>query len=200
MNIFCLFLFVYMNDTDYEKMFRESRENMYQDTFIENFISRKKTRMTGIIKGILTIMTILTGIGMIFSLSIYLMIPFLMFLGFGYYYSMHTVLDFDYSFTNGIFEIDRVCFKRKRKTLFSIDLKEELIVIAPSKTEPVQPYIGKKMPTYDCTSHGEGVRYYTLIAKLKSHNGQEIKALFEPDDIMMSAIEQIAPSKVYKEI
>lgn len=172
---------------------------MYQDTFVENFISRKTSSMTRIMTGVLIGMTVLTGLGMLFSLSIYLLIPFLMFLGFSYYYSLQTVLDFDYSFTNGTFEIARIRFKRKRKVLLSINVREELVVVAPSRTEPVMPYLGKKMTTYDCTSHEEGVRYYTMIARLKSHDGQEVKVLFEPDDAMLTAMERIVPREIHRE-
>ena len=102
--------------------------------------------------------------------------------------------DFDYIYTNGVFEIDRIRGQSKRKNLFSIDI-ENLVVMAPSRTEPVQPYIGKRMTTYDCTSHEEGVPYYTMIIKHPALD-REIKVLFEPNEELLRELKRKGGTKV----
>ena len=71
-----------------------------------------------------------------------------------------------------------------------------MVVVAPSKTEPVQPYIGRNMTTYDCLSHEEGVPYYTMIVR-DPETGREIKVLFEPGMKLLNAMHQISPDKVH---
>ena len=104
--------------------------------------------------------------------------------------------EYEISFTNGTLDIDVIYGKSKRKALVSVDT-EDIVVMAKSKTEPVQPYIGSKMKTYDCISHEEGVTYYCMIYRNRDE-GTEEKVLFEPGDAILDELWRRAPQKIHK--
>lgn len=112
-----------------------------------------------------------------------------------YFVTQNTKIDFDYTYTNGILEITKIKRKTKRQELISCEMKD-LVVVARSKTEPVQPYIGRNMKTYDCLSHDPSVTYYTMIIR-DPDMGNEIKVLFEPGEDLLEAMQRISPDKVH---
>ena len=61
-------------------------------------------------------------------------------------------IEYDYTYTNGTFEVDKIIGGAKRKNLLAINT-DQIVVLAPAKTEPVMPYVGRRMKAVDCTSH-----------------------------------------------
>jgi hypothetical protein len=53
------------------------------------------------------------------------------------------------------------------------------------------------MKTWDCTSH-TGMPYYCMI--MKDDYGKEYKALFEPDETLLSLLVQLNPEKVHRNV
>ena len=118
------------------------------------------------------------------------------FAGLAFWTNQYSEREYEVSYTNGTLDIDVIYSKSKRKSVVSVE-SEDIVVMAKSKTEPVQPYIGAKMKTYDCISHMEGVTYYCLIYRNKDTKEEE-KVLFEPGDEILDELWRHAPQKIHK--
>lgn len=168
---------------------------MYQDVYIEKSIRRQTS---AVIKGLNLLWVIATAVvafEFVFVDYVWFSIPLVVMILITYFVSQNAKLEFDYVYTNGILEITKIKRRRKRKDLLECEMKD-VVVIAKSKTEPLQPYTGRSMTTFDCTSHLPEVTLYTMIVR-HPKTGTETKVLFEPGDEMLEAMKRISPEKVY---
>ena len=167
---------------------------IYHDISIEQTVSRKEHRVN-------TLYTILCGIliaWMFFlevatlnlAYSVFIVILILMI----FVLQRTKKVEFDYTYTNGAFEVDRIIGGARRKNLLSVNT-EQLVVLAPAKSEPVQPYVGRRMKTLDCTSHME-VPYYTMIVK-NPQTDEEWKVLLELNEEFLNEFKRKQGSKVH---
>lgn len=168
---------------------------MYQDIYIEESVHRQVPAVTKGLNILLVIATVAVAFQFVFVNYAWFGIPLIVMIVVTYFVSQNAKLDFDYVYTNGVLEITRIRRKRRRKDLLECEMKD-VVVIARSKTEPVQPYIGRHMTTYDCTSHNPDVVYYTMIVR-NANNGAETKVLFEPGQELLEAMKRMSPDKVY---
>ena len=168
---------------------------MYQDVYVEKSIKRKAPGVTKIYNVILIAITALAAFNFVVVDYKAYGIPLIAMLIITYFVTQNTKIDYDYVYTNGSIQITRIKRRNKRQDLIDCEMKD-VVVVAPSKTEPVQPYIGRNMTTYDCLSHEEGVPYYTMIVR-DPGTGREIKVLFEPGMELLNAMHQISPDKVH---
>lgn len=168
---------------------------MYQDVYIEKSIRRQTPAVTKGLNLLLIIVTVIVAFEFVFVNYAWFGIPLVVMIVITYFVSQNAKLEFDYVYTNGILEITKIRRRRKRKDLLECEMKD-VIVIAKSKTKPVQPYIGRNMKTFDCTSHLPEVNYYTMIVR-QPKTGVETKILFEPGDEMLEAMKRISPEKIY---
>ena len=159
---------------------------IYQDVYIEKSVHRKAPAVTKIYNVLMIMITIFMALNFVFVDYRVFGIPLIV---------MIIACYFDYTYTNGILEITKIKRKTKRQELISCEMKD-LVVVARSKTEPVQPYIGRNMKTYDCLSHDPAVTYYTMIIR-DPDMGNEIKVLFEPGEDLLEAMQRISPDKVH---
>ena len=167
-----------------------------QDLHVENFVSRKPNGFSKVLKVVMIALAVITFIlGLIVP---YLLVMTLLFAGLAWYYQMNAQIDFDYSYTNGVIEIAKVLNKSRRKQMLSIEMKD-VVVVAVSKSDPVRAYVGRRMKTYDCTGHEDGVKYYCMIFKNPAHNNQEEKLLFQPDEEFLDAMRTVAPRSIHKD-
>lgn len=170
---------------------------MFESTFIEQNVVRQMSGGDKLLRGLSMGFTILNGVLYAFTASFIFLVPFVLFIILTYFVYQNSKQDFDYILTGSILDLDKIKNKSKRKAVASIDLGKDLIVLAPSRTEPVKEYIGKKMPTLDLTSHEEGRNYYTMIAQ-NSTTGRLTKILFEPNQEMLTMIYRMQPRKVHE--
>ena len=168
---------------------------MYQDEYIEQSVHRYVPSVTKVLNILLMVATIIVAFQFVFVNYALFGIPLVAMIIITYIVSQNAKIDFDYTYTNGLIEITRILRKNKRKDLVVCEMKD-VVVVAKSKTDPVKPYIGRRMKTFDCTSHEEGVSYYTMIVR-NDKTGAETKVLFEPGEEMLSVMHRISPDKVY---
>ena len=168
---------------------------MYQDIYVEKSIKRNTPSITKFLNLILIVLTVF--VAFLFLVVNYAMfgIPLIAMIIVTYFVSQNAKVEFDYIYTNGTLEITKIVRRRKRKDLIECEMKD-VIVVAPSRSGPVQAYIGRAMKTYDCLSHEEGVSYYTTIVK-DNKSGSEVKVLFEPGEEMLEAMHRISPEKIH---
>ncbi|MCR5546414.1 MAG: DUF6106 family protein [Lachnospiraceae bacterium] len=167
---------------------------IYHDVYIEQAVSQKLRKMNNTLSllclGFIfwTLFLELITLNLAFSILIVVFIVLIVYL------QRNKQTDFDYIYTNGVFEIDKITGGTHRKNLFSIDI-EHLVVLAPSKTEPVMPYVGKRMKTLDCTSHYDEP-YYTMIIHNPAKD-EDWKVLFEPKDELLEEFKRKQGTKVH---
>lgn len=168
---------------------------MYQDVYIEDSVHRVVPGTTKILNVVLVVITVMVAFQFVFINYAVFGLPLVVMVITTYFVRQNTKIDFDYAYTNGLLEITKVYRMRKRKEIVACEMNE-IVVLAKSRTKPVQPYIGKSMKTFDCTSHREGVVYYTMIVS-DQKAGSEMKILFEPNEEMLQALHRAAPDKVH---
>lgn len=168
---------------------------IYQDVYIEKSVHRKAPAITKIYNVIMIGITLFVAFNFVFVDYKVFGIPLIAMIVASYFVIQNTKVDFDYTYTNGELEITKIKRKTKRQELISCEMKD-IVVVAPSKTEPVQPYIGRHMQTYDCLSHDPQVSYYTMIIR-DPERGNEIKILFEPGEDLLEAMRRISPDKIH---
>lgn len=170
---------------------------MYQqDVYIEKSIRRNVPSITKFFNVILFILTIFVAFLFVFVNYATFGIPLIAMVIVTYFVSQNAKVEYDYTYTNGTLEITKIVRQRRRKELIECEMKD-IIVVAPSRSDPVQAYIGRAMKTYDCLSHEEGVPYYTMIV-IDKKSGSEVKILFEPGGEMLEAMSRISPEKIHK--
>jgi translation initiation factor IF-1 len=168
---------------------------MLQDVFIEQTVKRREIatlKPLYYISLVMTIINFLIGIALLFPLFF---VSGGMFLFMTVWINSLLNLEFDYNYTNGELDIARIRGGAKRKELVSIS-QGDIVVMAPSHTEPVKQYLGRKMPTFDCTSHDVGMSYYVMIFK---KDGREKKLLFQPNEEILDILKRMNAHSVYRD-
>lgn len=167
---------------------------IYHDVYIEQAVSQKKRRINDGLSVLCVVFILWTLFLEVATLNLAFTILIVIFIALIVYLQHNKQTDFDYIYTNGVLEIDRISGGSKRKNLFTIDI-EHMVVIAPSKTEPVMPYVGKRMKTLDCTSHEE-VPYYTMILHNPAKD-EDWKILWEPKEEFLEEFKRKQNTKVF---
>ena len=170
---------------------------MEQSIFVEQIVARKNPPMTRVTLGIMIALTVFVGLNGILLLQPVALVLFLALLGLLYFMFLQVNIEYEYSVTEDVLDIDIIRWKRKRKHMVSMSM-DQVIVIAPARTDPVSAYVGRKLKTYDCTSHDADKEYYTLVFKPQGETVEQ-KVLFEPDELVLDALWRKAPSKVHKQ-
>lgn len=170
---------------------------MDQSVFVEQIVARRNPPLTKLTLGAMIVLTVFVGLNGLLFLQPVILVMFLALLGMLYFMFLQVNIEYEYSVTDNILDIDIIRWKRKRKHLLTLDLNN-VVVVAPARSEPVSAYIGRKLKTYDCTSHDANNNYYTLVFKPQGSTVEE-KLLFEPDELVLDTLWRKAPSKVHKE-
>ncbi len=168
---------------------------IYQDVYMEQHIHRQTPKVIRIYNILLIAITVFVAFSFVFIDYRIFGLPLIIMIIAAYFVTQNTKVDFDYTYTNGFLEITKIKRKSKRQDLICCEIKD-IVVVAPSKTGPVQPYVGRHMKTFDCLSHDPEVSYYTMIIR-DPNTRTETKVLFEPDEALLEAMHRIAPDKVH---
>lgn len=97
-------------------------------------------------------------------------------------------IEYEYSVTNGLFDIDRIVARRKRERLASFDCRD----ISAIGVYEGQGSVPANLTVYDATG-GSGQKYYMVVAGSK---GSRV-ILFEPDERTLAAIKRFIPRSVF---
>ena len=99
-------------------------------------------------------------------------------------------VEYEYIYFNGELDIDRILGMEARKKLISISAKD-MEVLAPTGSSELRAY--QQLKVYDCSSK-TGNKTYEIVGKLK---GQNVRIIFEPNDIILEGMRFYAPRKVF---
>ncbi len=158
-------------------------------------VQKRGTKFYGRLIFILCIVFIIMGI--IFSRGMFL--PAFLLAAFYFYFTLQTVVDYEYHMEDGILTVDVIKGKRRRKRAMEVHLKD-MEVVAPNWHEAVAKYRKNggtiKLKKYDYTSYNDDIPYYTMIV----YRGEEkIKILLDLDVEWLRAIKMVYPQKVFME-
>ena len=100
--------------------------------------------------------------------------------------------EYEYIFTNGVLDIDKVYAKRARKRIVTVEL-ENVEVIAPVNVSCFVEDMKRlgNAEQYDCTSNDKAAFSCYLIAMTKQG---KVCIMFDPNKKMLKAMRQIKPS------
>jgi len=111
--------------------------------------------------------------------------------------SFQSVTDYEYHLEDGIFTIDIIKGKRKRKRAHELEIKD-MEVVAPHWHEAVAKYRKKegteKLPKFDYTSYDDDIEYYTMIIY---HKKEKLKLLLDLDEEWLNEIRRYCRTGVY---
>ncbi|MFP4697548.1 MAG: DUF6106 family protein [Eubacteriales bacterium] len=162
------------------------------DIFLEQIVKRKQT-----IKVMATKALILT-LAFVLILLV-LPFPFINIVGtiivawLAYYFFTNQNVEYEYIFTSGELDFDKVLNKRKRKKVTSIDAKS-IIIMAPALSSEHKSEFNSYSKKYDCSSGEITEKTYVIMI---SRNKNKIKILFEPNNKILEAIKSYAPRNVH---
>ena len=160
-----------------------------RDFYKEELIKRKNTRKTQFLILALLVMTAaslpLIGVSILFAF-----VPFGLVLVIIFVYKMSDV-EYEYTYFNGYFDVDKIMSKEFRKHLVSVAF-EEVEVVAPTGSLEIQQY--RKSKKYNYSSHKKGHKTYQMVV---NHKGKRARIVFEPTEELLAEMKIAAPRKVF---
>ncbi len=159
-------------------------------------VKRKSKKYAKLLCRVMVILAVAFVILAIVFTTGYMLFAFL-FAALYWAFSVQTEKDYEYNLENGVFTIDVIKGKRRRKTVHTFNLKD-MEVAAPNWHDAVAQYRKNggsvSLPKYDYTSYDDDIPYYTMIV---TEDNRKIKLLLDLDSEMLDAIKRMYPQKVY---
>lgn len=171
---------------------------MLEDIFVEGSVAKHPStgqRMVAYVFIVLAILAFFAGFVYPPFMMIGWMIGIAFFVVF-YLYNRSLEVDFDYSVTNGVFDVAKVTNKEKRKELCTVDLKEELVLVAPNGHDSLRGYEGKHLRTINAAGSDPEQPVYTMIARDSKDGSGEYAISFQPDREVLQALHRAKPREV----
>lgn len=162
------------------------------EVFVEQIVKRRIS-ISGILLRMLFIFLTLAGL---MSMMILGMLGFTIAILLGYATYLvwaYTSVEYEYSFLNGEFSVDKIIGQRKRKSIANYDIKEAEI-IAPLVSDAVVRASGNAIiKDYSTRTNNNDV--YAMI--INNSNGK-LKVVFEPNEKVLEAMYHVRPAIVKK--
>lgn len=162
------------------------------EVFVEQIVKRRIS-ISGILLRMLFIFLTLAGL---MSMMILGMLGFTIAILLGYATYLvwaYTSVEYEYSFLNGEFSVDKIIGQRKRKSIANYDIREAEIV-APLVSDAVVRASGNAIiKDYSTRTNNNDV--YAMI--INNSNGK-LKVVFEPNEKVLEAMYHVRPAIVKK--
>lgn len=163
------------------------------DVFVEKIVKRKKSTADIL----LTVLIILACVVISFFLFLYIpafssfLVVALIYLG--YYLITSRNIEYEYAVTNGDIDIDTIINQRKRKRLFSGNVKE-FEAVARVKSDKYTSQIRNCKNVKDYSSRDKNADVWFIYM----NKGEPSVILFEPNSKMVDSLFTFAPRVVHK--
>lgn len=162
---------------------------MYMSDFYTEQLVKKRTSGKDImIKTLLIAVTVLSFL-LIPVLPFFIFIPVLLIV-LDYFMFRRLDLEYEYLYVNGDLDIDKIMAKQKRKRIFSMNIND-LELLAPLGAGELNQYHNAKVLDY--SSQMPDARRYAMIVTSK---GEQVKVIFEPEQVILDGMRMLAPRKV----
>ena len=164
------------------------------DLFSEVLIKRKPEAANIILKYLPLCAGVLCLLGGII-LHPALLLPGAVLLGLGIWLMPRQDIEYEYSYVNGLLDIDCIYGKRSRKRQASYDLSQ-MEIMAPAGSPFLDNAGGKALKTVDYSSGYETDRG-SVYAVVIPYNGERRLLLFQPSESMKKDLRMRMPSRVH---
>lgn len=165
------------------------------DVFVEQIVLRKKTllehlKYVGIVVGVL----VLNFAVLFFGITRFIF-PVTFALSCWWIWNLlrDSHVEYEYSFTNGELDVDRILGKRKRQHLASISVRR-MDLLAPMTEEYAREYQSQSIRTRLDASAGENTEG-RWFGRYRDESGVETLLLFNPNDRMLYAMGRLLQRK-----
>lgn len=101
-------------------------------------------------------------------------------------------VEFEYIFTSGELDIDKITGKAKRKRALTVNF-ETMEVLAPENSDALKEWSTRQDKTYDFSSRDKTRQRYVYIGSMDNQN---VRIIFEPSGKMVEQMKNYAPRKV----
>lgn len=101
-------------------------------------------------------------------------------------------IEFEYVFTSGDLDIDKIFNKNKRKKFLTIDVRN-IEIMAPVDSKDHASELSNYQKVVDCSS---GTKKNNTYAAMIVRDGKREKLIIEPNEKMLKAIKKYIPRKI----
>jgi hypothetical protein len=172
---------------------QKNGEGVMSDLYYELLVKKERTLKDTVIRyGMITLIVILVLGGLM--LTPVLLLPALIVGVAAYFIFPYLDVEFEYLYVNGEIDVDRVFAKTKRKKAGSFSIREADLA-APLHSHRMDYYNGNtKIKVIDYSSGNDEHARYAVIGR---KDNELCKFIIEPDERILTAMQQTAPSKVF---
>lgn len=164
------------------------------DVFNEQLVEKKGTLKDNLLKaaiivGALLLIFICSFVK--FLMAFLLPIAVVVIFGAGFLMKRLNV-EYEYVFTSGELDIDKIFNRNKRKRFINIDIRK-IEIMAPIDSKEHQRELSNYEKITDCSS---GVKNNNTYAAMLVRNGKREKLIIEPNEKMLKAFKKYIPRKI----
>ncbi|HHW67091.1 MAG: hypothetical protein PWP07_2061 [Epulopiscium sp.] len=163
------------------------------DIFKEQLVSKKRTAKDGMITALVILAAILlVAASFLFIPQAFVLVVIIVAYG-AYWLVQRQNIEYEYSFTNGDLDIDKIINKSKRKRLISVSVKD-FEAMAHVEDKDHSHELSGFEKTLDFSS---GEIKSNTYAAVFMHNNQKVKMIFEPNEEILKGIFHLIPRKLH---
>lgn len=169
------------------------------DVFVEQLVTRKRQPLdylkllfcfaaAGIVIFLMFMFSALPYVGTLIFLAaagvVYLI----------YNFSMTVNLEYEYCFTNGALDIDKIIAARRRKRMTEVNARD-IEIMASTKNRAFGNYMSNNeiKKVYACSAVGDEGVFFVVYTK----NGKKMMLLFNPNETIKDGFRRLNPQKVF---
>ena len=166
------------------------------DVFKEQLVSRKSGKQDLLKKvGLIAAGVLLVLIGMFIPILASFFLPIVVIVVIGEIFLLNKFnIEYEYIFTNGDLDIDRITNKSKRKRALSVNVKK-FITMVPANNPAYEREVSNFTKLMDVSSGEVNERTYIAIYEQDS---ARTKLIFEPNEQLFEAIKNYIPRIIKK--
>lgn len=162
------------------------------DHFYEQLITTYKTGIYKTVNGAMYVFTII-GLASV-TTNLILVVILLGLAGACYFYKQKLFVEYEYQFTNGEIDVEKIIEMKKRKKVVSFNIKE-VTLIAPEGSAAVKDFYNKPSTIVKCyPSTGKAKVYVAMVTE----GNNKMQLMFVPDEKFLDHCYKINPRAVKK--
>lgn len=168
----------------------------FNDIFNEQLVARKSNKTDTFKKvGLVALGVVLMFVALSVPVLQGFIVPILVVVVVGVVFLMRRFnIEYEYVFTNGELDVDKIINKSKRKRALSFHVSNIEIMVQVDNKDHARE-LEKFDKLYDFSS---GVNQENTYVAICDTNGQRLKIILEPNDKMFDAIKAYIPRKIKK--
>ncbi len=161
------------------------------DSYVECLVARKSSPAKGILKYIIYILTVVSGLLTLMGYVIFA-VPLIALGAMCFLVVPGFELEYEYLYLDREISIDKIMSKQKRKKVRTLELNK-MEKMCPINSHELDSYKSRKVKVSDYSSGEDGAKIWVIVYIGK--DGEELVG-FEPNEEMIKAVRNVYPRKV----